>query len=225
MSAAVEAPAVRKPPPIGRESLNLPNAITVGRLLLALVLFWLIWFNGLWKTAAALFVVTAATDFLDGWLARRFEQVTTLGRILDPFVDKLVVLGALVFLLEKEVRYPGRGESFDAGLGGAAEGLVIWSGVNAWMVLVILAREMFVSSLRGFMEKHGVDFSADWTGKLKTVLQFTAVFASLLSLDPAFGSHDGFVLLRDVLLWAAVALTAWSGVAYVARAVRALRAG
>ena len=210
-----------RPAPIGAESLNLPNAVTLARLLLACGLFWMIAYNGLWKTAAAVFVVAAATDFLDGWLARRYGQVTTLGRILDPFVDKIVVVGALLFLLEKRVRMPGPGEGGE---------LVVWSGVSAWMVLTIVAREMFVSSLRGFLEKHGVDFSADWTGKVKTTLQFVAVTASLLSLAPEFGSlgpdlfgRGWFRWVRDGLLWAATLFTAYSGAAYVARAVRALR--
>ena len=219
--AAGPAATPARPAPIGAESFNLPNAVTVARLVLAVALFWMIAYNGLWKTAAALFVVTAATDFLDGHLARKYGQVTTLGRILDPFVDKIVVVGALLFLLEKKVRLDGAG---------GEPALVVWSGVSAWMVLVILAREMFVSSLRGFLEKHGIDFSADWTGKVKTTLQFTAVTASLLSLapefaelSPAFAGRGWFLWARDGLLWAATLFTAYSGVAYVARAARALR--
>ena len=214
-----------RPAPIGRESVNLPNAVTLARLLLACGLFAMIAYDGLWKSAAAVFVLAAATDFLDGWLARRYGQVTTLGRILDPFVDKIVVVGALLFLLEKRVRMPGPGEG---------EELVIWSGVSAWMALVIVAREMFVSSLRGFLEKHGVDFSADWTGKVKTTVQFVAVTASLLSLAPEFARLDPlidlfgrdrswFLWARDGLLWFAALFTAYSGFAYIARAMRELR--
>ncbi|NNJ26980.1 CDP-alcohol phosphatidyltransferase family protein [Alienimonas chondri] len=210
-----------RPAPIGRESFNLPNAVTLSRLLLACVLFWMIAYNGLWKSAAAVFVIAASTDFLDGWLARRYGQVTTLGRILDPFVDKIVVVGALLFLLEKRVRMPGPGEG---------EELIVWSGVSAWMVLVIVAREMFVSSLRGFLEKHGVDFSADWTGKVKTVIQFVAVTGSLLSLAPEFAhltplidGRSWFLWTRDALLWGAALFTAYSGIAYIARAMRELK--
>ncbi|MFH5805026.1 CDP-diacylglycerol--glycerol-3-phosphate 3-phosphatidyltransferase [Alienimonas sp. DA493] len=206
-----------RPAPIGRESFNLPNTVTVARLLLACVLFGMIAYNGLWKSAAALFVFAASTDFLDGWLARKYGQVTTLGRILDPFVDKIVVVGALLFLLEKRVTLEG-GE------------LVVWSGVSAWMVLVIVAREMFVSSLRGFLEKHGIDFSADWTGKVKTTVQFVAVTASLLSLAPEFArlaplidGRSWFLWTRDALLWGAALFTAYSGVAYVARGMRELK--
>ena len=208
-----------RPAPIGRESFNLPNAVTSARLLLACGLFGMIAYDGLWKSAAAVFVLAAATDFLDGWLARRYGQVTTLGRILDPFVDKIVVVGALLFLLEKRVT-----------LSEESGELIVWSGVSAWMVLVIVAREMFVSSLRGFLEKHGVDFSADWTGKVKTTLQFVAVTASLLSLDPEFAQlppeiagRSWFRWTRDALLWGAALFTAYSGVAYVARAMRELK--
>ena len=185
---------------IDRQSLNLPNLITVSRLFLAFVLYALIDIEGFWLTAAVVFVVAAATDFLDGYLARRYGQVTTLGRILDPFVDKIIVCGAFLFLLEKRVDFH--------------------SGVNAWMVLIIIGREMFVTSLRGFLERQGVDFSATLSGKLKMVVQCVAVAASLLSLSPRpeFLQSAAFVLVRDLLLWAAVVVTAWSGLVYVWRA-------
>jgi CDP-diacylglycerol--glycerol-3-phosphate 3-phosphatidyltransferase len=185
-----------------RDALNLPNLITVSRLLLAIVLFVLIFLKGQWITAAVLFAVAASTDALDGYIARRYGMVTTLGRILDPFVDKIIICGAFIFLLEKK-------SDFD-------------SGVNAWMVIIVIGREMFVTSLRGFLEKHGCDFSASTSGKIKMVLQCAAVTAALLSLSPHFES-SGFNLLRDILLWTAVAATVYSGADYVFRAVRLLR--
>lgn len=190
---------------IGRESLNLPNLITVSRLGLALVLFSLISAQGYWITSAALFVFAASTDALDGYLARRFKQVTVLGRILDPFVDKVIVCGSFIFLLEKK----GNPES----------------GVTAWMVIAIIGREMFVSSLRGILEKEGKDFSASWSGKAKMALQCVAITASLLSLSsdlPAVLAPH-MPLIRDVLLWLAVGVTIWSGLIYVARAAALLR--
>jgi CDP-diacylglycerol--glycerol-3-phosphate 3-phosphatidyltransferase len=191
--------------PLTRGALNLPNLITVSRLVLALVLFALIDIDGFWLTSAALFLVAAATDFLDGWVARRYGLVTTLGRILDPFVDKIIVCGAFIFLLEKSGHDPS-------------------SGVTAWMVLIVVGREMFITSLRGFMEQHGMDFSATWSGKWKMGVQCAAVVASLLSLsDVARESIPRLVLIRDVTLWAAVAITVWSGVVYVIRAARMLR--
>jgi CDP-diacylglycerol--glycerol-3-phosphate 3-phosphatidyltransferase len=193
--------------PLHPDALNLPNLITVSRLVLAFVLFVLIYMHGYWISAAVVFVLAAATDALDGYLARRYGTVTALGRILDPFADKIIICGAFIFLLDKKVE---------------TETGALWSGVNAWMVIIVVAREMFVTSLRGFLEQQGKDFSATMSGKLKMVLQCVAVTASLLSLDRALVSST-FIVVRDVLLWSAVAVTIWSGLVYVVRAVAILR--
>lgn len=190
--------------PIDRRSLNLPNLITISRLFLAVIVFALIDYQGYWLTAAGLFVFAATTDALDGYIARKYGLVTTLGRILDPFADKIIVCGAFVFLLGME----SKGHD---------------SGVNGWMVVIVIAREMFVSSLRGLLEEQGRDFSADWTGKIKMVLQSVAVTASLLSLSPHFVDLEAFRQLRDILLWSAVVLTAYSGAAYLMRMIRMLK--
>jgi CDP-diacylglycerol--glycerol-3-phosphate 3-phosphatidyltransferase len=189
--------------PIDRRSLNLPNLITISRLFLAVIVFALIDYQGYWLTAAGLFVFAATTDALDGYIARKYGLVTTLGRILDPFADKIIVCGSFVFLLGME-----------------SKGLD--SGVNGWMVVIVIAREMFVSSLRGLLEEQGRDFSADWTGKIKMVLQSVAVTASLISLSPQFRTPV-FIQLRDILLWSAVVLTAYSGAAYLGRMIRMLK--
>jgi len=186
---------------LGKESLNLPNLITFSRLFLALMLFALI-DSGRWMLSSTfLFVFAASTDFLDGWLARRYGQVTTLGRIMDPFVDKIIVGGAFLFLL-----VPGGDRS---------------SGVTAWMVIIVIGREMFISSLRGFLEQQGRDFSASLIGKLKMVVQCVAVTAALLSLSPDL-NWTWLPTVRDGLLWLAVGITIWSGLVYIIRAVRLL---
>lgn len=188
--------AAQKITPLMKGALNVPNLITVSRLALALVLFGLIDYDGYWRIAAAVFLAAAGTDFLDGYIARRYGWVTTLGRIMDPFADKIIVCGAFVFLLGKPE-----------------------SGVTAWMVIIIIGREMFVTSLRGFLEQHGLDFSATMSGKLKMVLQCAAVTASLLSLSPEIRETILYVTgIRDVLLWSAVAITLYSGAIYVYRA-------
>lgn len=187
---------------LGPEIWNLPNLITTSRLILSLVLFIIIYLEGWWKTSAALFIIAAATDFLDGYFARKYNQVTTLGRILDPFVDKIIICGAFIFLLER----------------GAA------SGINAWFVLIIIGREMFITSLRGFLEQHGRDFSASWSGKIKMGVQCVAVVLCLLSLSPeAPFDTSGFMLLRDISVWSAALITFYSGVDYVMRAAQMLR--
>ncbi|MEZ6124983.1 MAG: CDP-diacylglycerol--glycerol-3-phosphate 3-phosphatidyltransferase [Planctomycetaceae bacterium] len=196
------------PARLGRESLNLPNLITTSRLILALILFAMIDHGHWWLASAVLFVVAASTDWLDGYLARKYGQVTTLGRILDPFVDKIIVGGTFLFLIEKN--HPS---STSSGL---------TSGVTSWMVMAVISREMFISSLRGFLEQQGKDFSASFSGKAKMLLQCVAVTASLLSMVPGL-NWTWLVPTRDVLLWAAVAVTVWSGLVYVVRAVRLLR--
>lgn len=193
------------PASIGRESLNLPNLITISRFVLALILFALIDIGGYWLTSAALFVFAASTDWMDGYLARKYGQVTTLGRILDPFVDKIIVGGTFLFLLAEN------GKQSD-----------LSSGVSAWMVIAVIGREMFISSLRGFLEKEGKDFSASLSGKAKMMLQCVAVTASILSLSPQL-KWSWLIPARDILLWTAVAVTIWSGMVYVVRAVRLLR--
>lgn len=199
------------PAPLDRRSLNAPNIITLSRFVLAIVLFVLIDVSGWWRAATVVFVVAATTDFLDGWLARKYGQVTVLGRVLDPFVDKIIICGAFIFLQ----KWPA-------------------SGVTAWMTFLILAREMFITSLRSFLEQRGKDFSAQWSGKIKMIVQCTAVPFCLLSLSGEFlgwleGSWFGqfvdrglFFQTRDVILWGTIAVTVYSGVEYTWRAFRML---
>lgn len=192
---------------IDSRSLNWPNAITLSRFVLSLVLFVLIWLDGYWQTSAVVFIIAAMTDFLDGYLARKYGQVTVLGRILDPFVDKIIICGSFIFLLA----WPK-------------------SGVTAWVTFTIVAREMFITQLRAFLEQRGTDFSAKWSGKIKMVVQCAAVPLCLLSLSPdflafwnSFSSESTLILLRDLTLWATVAITVYSGVEYSWRAFHILR--
>ncbi len=192
---------------IDARSLNLPNAITLSRFVLALVLFVLIALGRYWQTAAIVFVIAALTDFLDGYLARKYGQVTVLGRILDPFVDKIIICGAFIFLMA----WPK-------------------SGVTAWVTFAIIAREMFITQLRAFMEQRGTDFSAKWSGKIKMGFQCLAVPLCLLSLSPEFLanwkaliSESQLIQMRDLAIWATVAITVYSGVEYSWRAFQILR--
>ena len=206
-STSISANSQDRPRPVlGRESLNAPNLVTGIRLLLSIVLFSMIAAGGWWIASAALFVIAASTDALDGYLARRYKQITVLGRIMDPFVDKVIVCGTFVFLLEKQ------GQTTTA----------LDSGVNAWMVIIIIGREMFVSSLRGILEKEGKDFSANMVGKVKMTLQCVAVTASLLSLSKEL-PWPWLPSVRDALLWLAVGVTIWSGLIYLVRGFRLLR--
>lgn len=180
---------------------NLPNAITISRFVLALVLFGMIDAEGLWVASAAIFIVAASTDFLDGYLARKYGQVTVLGRILDPFVDKIIICGSFVFLAA-----------------------IPDSGICAWTAFIVLGREMLITSLRSVLEARGVDFSAQWLGKLKMAVQCVAVPVSLLSLSTPFletlpVSSDIYMSFRAVVIWGTVGITLLSGFEYVRRAI------
>ncbi|HEV8001681.1 MAG TPA: CDP-diacylglycerol--glycerol-3-phosphate 3-phosphatidyltransferase [Planctomycetaceae bacterium] len=207
---AVEKQAVRDNHygPIDAKALNLPNCITVSRLVLSFVLFGMISYGGMWLASTAVFIVAAATDAVDGYIARRYGTVTTLGRILDPFVDKIIICGSFIFLLAQSTP--------------TADGLS--SGVGPWMTLIVIGREMFITGLRAILEQQGKDFSATMSGKIKMVTQCLAVGACLLSLSPAIASPmPWFGTLRDVLLWLAVLFTVGSGVLYIRRAAQLLR--
>jgi len=196
----------RSDPPRASSALNLPNIITLSRLVLAVFLFWLIDVGGHWLAACVLFVVAAATDAIDGYIARRYGLITKIGRIFDPFVDKVIIGGAFMFLA---VRPESR--------------------VNAWMVMAVIGREMFVTSLRSVLESEGKDFSATMSGKLKMVVQCAAVVGSLLFLEfakPEPGADtSNLARALDVLLWVAVAVTLYSGYVYIVRAVKLFRQG
>jgi CDP-diacylglycerol---glycerol-3-phosphate 3-phosphatidyltransferase len=183
---------------------NIPNLITFARLILAVFLFGLIDAGGHWLAACFVFIIAAATDAIDGYIARKYGLVTVVGRILDPFVDKVIIGGAFVFLAA-----------------------VPDSGINPWMAMIVMGREMFITGLRSFLESEGRDFSATWSGKIKMIVQCVAVSASLLYLEYCHGTswRSMTEIPRDVILWSAVAATVFSGVIYVVRAVQMFRAG
>ncbi len=172
---------------------TVPNALTVGRLGLAAVACGLVG-SGLYTAALGVFAVAAISDGLDGYLARRLNQATAIGRQLDPLVDKLMVAGLYVFLLP----LPD-------------------TGLAPWMVAVIVARELVIQWLRSVIEGQGEAFGAKLAGKLKTAAQCGSIAAILAVL--AFGGPavvPGWLpWLRDGLTWAAVALTIYSGAGYV----------
>lgn len=185
---------------------NLPNQLTTLRLLLSVVLFGFIAWEW-YLTALGLFVVAAGTDWLDGYFARKYGQVTTLGRILDPFADKVIVCGTFIFL----IAVPAMAE--------------VPLGLRAWMVVVIAGRELLVTALRSFIEDRGSDFSAKMSGKLKMVLQCVAAGTCLFCLSyekPAAAPAWCWALLV-ASVWSAVVLTVYSGVVYVRAAVKLLR--
>jgi CDP-diacylglycerol---glycerol-3-phosphate 3-phosphatidyltransferase len=185
---------------------NLPNQLTSMRLLLSVVMFFFIAWE-FYLTSMVLFIIAAGTDWLDGYYARKYSQVTTLGRILDPFADKVIVCGTFIFLVSIQ---------------GMIE--VPW-GLRAWMVVVIVGRELLVTALRSFIEDRGSDFSAKMSGKLKMVLQCIAAGACLFYLsykDPQTVPYWVWCVLVG-FVWSSVILTVYSGVVYIRIAVQLLR--
>jgi CDP-diacylglycerol---glycerol-3-phosphate 3-phosphatidyltransferase len=181
---------------------NLPNQLTAARLGLGIVLFVLIEFEQ-WIACIVIFALAAVTDWLDGYLARKQGLVSTLGRNLDPLVDKVVVCGAFIFLLPVDA-----------------------SGITAWMVTVVVARELIITGLRGFLENRGATFGADWLGKIKMVLQCAALFAIFLWLHVLWlewPSAQAVGNLRAILVYAMLAATALSGLQYLWRAATLLK--
>ena len=194
--------------------LNVPNQLTLARILLSVVLF-LFLVGGHYITSFVLFVITACTDWIDGYWARKYGQITKLGRVLDPFADKLFICGTFILL---------------AAVPPLASG-VAPSGVTAWMAVVIVGRELLVTALRTFVEQEGGDFSAKSAGKWKMVLQCIAAGWSLVHLSyvdrateawqstPPAWMSQGLV----IVVWAAVLLTVYSAVGYVQAAFVRLR--
>ncbi|HZW08851.1 MAG TPA: CDP-alcohol phosphatidyltransferase family protein [Phycisphaerales bacterium] len=195
-----------------------PNALVILRLVLAAVFVALLSIRPLASTAqlvagAILFLVAALTDMLDGKLARAWDAITRFGRVMDPFADKILVLGAFVCLA---------GPAFALDLDGRR---IQASGVEPWMVVVILGRELLITSLRALVEGEGRDFSAIPAGKLKMILQSAAVPLILLIL--AWGHYRPGEIGRWIILftaWATVVVTVLSGIPYLQRALGRPRA-
>ena len=183
--------------------LNVPNLLSLARVPLAVVLFACV-VHGWWLAGLLVFVVACATDWLDGWWARKYGPLTLVGRNLDPLCDKVLVCGAFIYLIPVEQ-----------------------AGIDPWMVTVVVCRELLVTGLRGMVEATGRKFGADWFGKLKMGLQCAALIGVLLTawLRTLAGTADALAVLDPiqlVVLWAMLAATVGSGAQYVVKAARLL---
>jgi len=179
--------------------INLPNLLALSRLLIAPVMFWVIlnpqiftdngWhISWSYYFASLLFVIASVTDFFDGYIARELNQITIVGQILDPLADKMLTLAAFL-------------------------GLMMSGEASAWAIYIIIGRELFITGLRTLSLSEGIDISASWAGKVKTVVQMIAI---------------GFLLMHwmggELLLWIAVAITLYSGGEYLTGFAKAYRA-
>jgi len=174
--------------------MNLPIALTLFRIVLVpLIIVFVISSDRLWVLiAAVIFVAASLTDWLDGRMARRRNQVTQFGTLLDPVADKLLVAAALVALVQVEM-------------------------IGAWVAMVIVGRELAVTGLRGVALSMGVVVPASKFGKLKTVSQYVAITILILERGVPPEYDVPFHLISVVALWGALVLTVVSGADYFYR--------
>ncbi|MEI7766038.1 MAG: CDP-alcohol phosphatidyltransferase family protein [Phycisphaerae bacterium] len=200
---------------------HIPNIITVARLALTVVFFILLHQNQpdnftrtMW-TAFGVFVVAAVTDFIDGYLARTWQVESAFGRVVDPFVDKIMICGAFIFFCSPYFindtmlhKFVVKGSDWSV------------TGVRPWMAVVLIGREFLITSIRGLAEAQGIDFRADWAGKIKMFCQSVAVGAVLVDLAVSFGQEPvQFVRwTRDIMIWITLITTVASAGGYLWRA-------
>ena len=169
--------------------MNLPNKLTILRVLLIPV-FIVLLMNGYYYWSGIVFLLASFTDMLDGQIARKYNLITNFGKIMDPLADKLLVTSALICLVEL-------GE------------------IAGWMVIIILAREFIITGLRAIAAGEGIIIAAGKSGKLKTILQMTALTVILLR-DWPFALFTDFPV-GNIILWAAVIMTVYSGIEYIVK--------
>lgn len=196
---------------------NVPNTLSSIRLAMAWVVFGMIEVGYFWP-AFILFVIAVGTDWFDGWYARKYNQVTQLGRVLDPFCDKVIICGT--FIQVAAIMF--------------ATDWPWYFRIMPWMAVVVVARELLVTALRSAIEAAGGDFSASFAGKLKMLFQCFAVGSCLVALalsgvgDEVTGSvtHDIALVplwVKIVIVfsvWASVYSTISSGWDYVIAAAK-----
>lgn len=186
------------PPQLPRLLLQLPNLLTFLRLALIPVLV-ITLVRGHTAAALLVFISASMTDFLDGFIARKWGAVSDLGKLLDPLADKILVMSALVVLV------------------GVREEVLGYSVIPAWLVVLILAREFWVTGLRGVAASRGLVIAADSSGKWKSALQMGAIclliaYQSSIEL-PVFGQFSCHIMGLN-LIFLSLALSYWGAVDY-----------
>ena len=176
--------------------MNISNKLTFLRIILAFVCIGLILGNTLGTLVVAflIFIIASITDFFDGYLARKKNIVSDLGKIIDPIADKILTIGVFLGFLQLGI-------------------------INAWMVSVIMFREFIITALRLYSLNKGVVLEAKWFGKNKTISQITAIITIFITLILGKISASGFVLFLynraiPVLMWYVVLITLFSGIYY-----------
>ena len=179
---------------------NLPNLLTLGRIVAVVVIVILLRDEGAGAgmAAAVCFFVACITDYLDGELARRYSLTTTLGKFLDPLADKLLVAGILIMLV----------------------GMLRQPGIPAWLVVIVVGRDMAVTGLRAIASGEGIIVPAEELGKYKMIFQMFALHGLLVHYT--YLGID-FHLAGMYFLWISTVISLWSGGSYTSRVVREIR--
>lgn len=169
--------------------MNTPNKLTLFRIILVPFFIWFLYmdFNII---SIIIFALASYTDYLDGHIARKNGIVTTFGKLMDPLADKILTISALVCFLELDVRFLG-----------------------AWMVVLIIARELIVTGIRLIALSENKVIAASWWGKSKTVSQLVAII--LMMVDRTLPLTVFGIELTMIAIWVMVVLTAYSGYDYV----------
>jgi CDP-diacylglycerol--glycerol-3-phosphate 3-phosphatidyltransferase len=175
--------------------MNIANQLTILRIALVPVFMYFL-LAGNMMMAGTLFIIASLTDFLDGYLARKLNLITNLGKFMDPLADKVLVMAAFICLVEIGT-------------------------VSSWAVVIILGREFIVSIFRAVAAAEGIVIAASWWGKLKTNSQMLAIILLLFN-NTSLEVMDG--KLGQIVLWVAVALTLISGVDYIVKNKQVLKA-
>ena len=191
--------------------MNLPNKITLVRIFMIPVFVAVFFLDGIlpynYIIAAAVFALAACTDFIDGYIARKYKLVTNLGKFLDPIADKVLVSTAMLVLLTLQSNLFGI-------FGDLSNGLYIAMAV---CICVIMARELIISAFRQIAATSGVVMAADMLGKYKTTFQDVSLVVLMVAVDLT-GKTQLIVAWVGLALFAiATILTVWSGISYVVK--------
>ena len=195
--------------------MNLPNKITLTRIFMIPVFVAIFFLDGVlpynYASAAAVFAIAAFTDFIDGYIARKYKLVTNLGKFLDPIADKVLVSTAMMLLLTLPWMF-WRENMNDA--------LYVTYAV---CVCVIMARELIISAFRQIAATNGLVLAAEKLGKYKTACQDVSIVVFLVAADLTGHAFDFIFGAACALFALATVLTVWSGISYVVKNKQVLK--
>lgn len=215
---------------------HVPNLITGARLVLAAAFFVLLSFYQyegrgdplLMIAAFVIYIAALVSDFLDGYLARKWHVEGAFGRVVDPFADKILVLGSFIFFAGKNFIIP---ETVMVHHEAPRMVVKTLTGVAPGIVILLLARELLVTSLRGISESAGQSFGAVWAGKFKMAFQSGTILVILIYVTflPWMRRHNysqlefAAQIIRDIGIWGTVIITLYSGLTYIRKAAALFR--